>query len=575
MVDKKIVTKSSYEEGEYRSPIFPIMKPDGGIRIILNLKELNKSVEYLHFKMDNIKVVLANVTKGCYMASLDLKQAYHSVKIHDAYQKYLKFEWDDDLYQFTCYPNGLGPCPRKFTKLLKVPLSHLREMQHFIVGYIDDFFLKGKDKSRCFISVKAAIELLQKLGFTIHPEKSHLEPSTRIVFLGFIIDSITMTVILTIEKKTKLVEFINAVLAKTYVKIRTIASLVGKIVSSLPASLYGPLYYRTIEVDKNHALKFNKGNFEKRMQLSQEAKNELIWWKDNIEDMEAPIQWPPITQEISTDASGKNGWGASMSGTLPIGGTWTGDQMDLHINIKEMLAVLYALRSFVEKLEGHHVRVLCDNTTTVFVLNKMGTTKSIECNDMAKKIWSFCRERNILITCTYIPGKENIVADRESRREYKQAEWMLNREIFKNAVEYFDFEVDLDCFATRANAQIDAYVSRLPDPFASHVDSFSLNWGNFKPYLFPPFSLINKVLQKIRVDKVVALCVVPKWTTQAWWPHLQDMMVGEPMILPPHPKNLVLPHKEQEVHPLHKKLSLIICLLSGKNTDVEVIHPKL
>ena len=145
MLDKKIVKKTIHEQGEFLSPIFPVPKPDGKLRIILNLKQLNEHVEYLHFKMDNIKVVLANITKGCYMASLDLKHAYHSVKIHDDFQKYMKFEWAGSLYQFTCYPNGLGPCPRKFTKLLKVPLSTLREKGHLIIGYIDDFF-----PARCY-----------------------------------------------------------------------------------------------------------------------------------------------------------------------------------------------------------------------------------------------------------------------------------------------------------------------------------------------------------------------------------------------------------------------------------------
>lgn len=37
-----------------------------------------------------------------------------------------------------------------------------------------------------------------------------------------------------------------------------------------------------------------------------------------------------------------------------------------------------------------------------------------------------------------------------------------------------------------------------PDPHASYLDVFSLNWQDFTCYIFPPFSLIGKVLQKIR-----------------------------------------------------------------------------
>ena len=66
-----------------------------------------------------------------------------------------------------------------------------------------------------------------------------------------------------------------------------------------------------------------------------------------------------------------------------------------------------------------------------------------------------------------------------------------------------------------------------------------------------------------------ALCVFPRWTTQAWWPQLPGMMVGNPLRIPPSPINLQLPNKPGESHPLHKKLELIICILSGQN-----IRPK-
>ena len=87
MLDAVIIIETHQEDNEYVSPIFPVVKATGTMRIISNLKQFNKHVEYLHFKMDNIKVVLAQITEGCFMATLDLKNAYHSVKIHDDFQK--------------------------------------------------------------------------------------------------------------------------------------------------------------------------------------------------------------------------------------------------------------------------------------------------------------------------------------------------------------------------------------------------------------------------------------------------------------------------------------------------------
>ena len=52
LLDKGVIAESSYEKGEYISPIFLRLKPVGSHRLILNLKSLNQHVVYRHFKMD-------------------------------------------------------------------------------------------------------------------------------------------------------------------------------------------------------------------------------------------------------------------------------------------------------------------------------------------------------------------------------------------------------------------------------------------------------------------------------------------------------------------------------------------
>ena len=88
--------------------------------MILNRKRLNENMPYIHFKMETIGDTL--VTPNCFMAKVDIKDAYYSVPILPEHQKYLKFYFTGNPYQFTCLPNGLCSDPRKFTKLLKPPL---------------------------------------------------------------------------------------------------------------------------------------------------------------------------------------------------------------------------------------------------------------------------------------------------------------------------------------------------------------------------------------------------------------------------------------------------------------------
>ena len=90
--------------------------------------------------MDNIHTAFKLITKNCWMASLDLKDASYSVPILTDSQKFLKFFYQGHLFKFTAFPNGLPSCPRKFTKLFKPILATLRLKGHMIC-YIDDLFL--------------------------------------------------------------------------------------------------------------------------------------------------------------------------------------------------------------------------------------------------------------------------------------------------------------------------------------------------------------------------------------------------------------------------------------------------
>lgn len=60
------------------------------------------------------------------------------------------------------------------------------------VGYIDDYYLQDADFALCVRNITDAITLFNNLEFVIHPEKSILYPTQRLVFLGFLLDSAVM-----------------------------------------------------------------------------------------------------------------------------------------------------------------------------------------------------------------------------------------------------------------------------------------------------------------------------------------------------------------------------------------------
>ena len=143
---------------------------------------------------------------------------------------------------------------------------------------------------------------------------------------------------------------------------------------------------------------------------------------------------------------------------------------------------------------------------------------------MAKEIWEWCIDRKIWLSAAQIPGKQNLIADFESRRNQRASEWKLDRASLICALQRLDFKPDVDLFASRINHQFPYYVSYIPDPEAIAIDAFSLNWSTLNFYAFPPFSVIPTVLNKLMTEGAQGICVLPDWHTQLWYPRALQLL---------------------------------------------------
>jgi hypothetical protein len=381
-----------------------------------------------------------------------------------------------------------------FTKVVKPVLATLRQQGHAISGYIDDFFLLGDDMSECIENLKQTIELFLRLGFHIHPDKCVLIPTQEITFLGFVINSLSLTVALSQQKKLKLKSLCLQALSGQVFTIRFIAHVIGKIVSSLPGVEFGKLHYRNLEREKVKALTHNQGNYDSTINLSKPAKEDLQWWVNNVMDAHHNIRQPPITYVFQTDAS-DSGWGihSTTHTSLQSQGVWSHEQASLHINVRELYVVYICLTIFCRTMVKVHIRFELDNLTAVTYINQMGRSKSIACDTVAKKIWEWCCYRDLWLTALHIPGSTNVIADSLSRKYPSDHEWMLNPLIFRKICELFS-PISIDLFASKLNFQLPRFASWKPDPQATIIDAFSISWEKEYFYAFPPFSLIHKCI---------------------------------------------------------------------------------
>ena len=67
---------------------------------------------------------------------------------------------------------------------------------------------------------------------------------------------------------------------------------------------------------------------------------------------------------------------------------------------------------------------------------------------------------------------------------------------------------------------------------------------------------------KIYQDKAKGILIAPNWPSQQFYPRLIETSLHI-IFIPPRKRNLYLPSQPSLIHPLHRKLSLLVCLVDG------------
>ena len=108
------------------------------------------------------------------------------------------------------------------------------------------------------------------------------------------------------------------------------------------------------------------------------------------------------------------------------------------------------------------------------------------------------------------------------------------------------------------------------------IDAMIQNWNMALPYAFPPFSMISRVLLKIKQECFPLLILIaPIWSIQPWYPALLNLCVREPVLLPQGKEILINP--KNIVHPMmvENLLTLAAWLVLGKHFCVKEFQKTL
>ena len=507
LLDKGAIQQVSGGTAEgYYSRIFLVPKKEGRYRPVINLRPLNNWIRCYHFKMEGIHVVKDLLLKRDYLTRIDLKDAYLTIPVHHHFHKFLRFRWQDQDFEFTCLPFGLTSAPRVFTKVMRIVIAYLRDRGIRCVIYLDDLLLMNRNRE---VLKEQTLTALDTGSIRIFGELPQIPINTG---TGSGISGIPH-------------QFSPQRITTPQVKVR----------SDRSRGRSGPLHYRSLQALKHKALA--RSGYDGIIRLSQEAKEDLRWWTNNLSQWNGQMlsQSSPHCV-IETDAS-MMGWGAFYQGEA-TGGCWSPEEQKLHINELELLAVFYALKSFLKKERGITVLVRSDNIAVMSHINKLGGTRSPPLIAQTKQIFAWCLQRQIRVFAQHLPGKANLTADYLSRYLRDRTDWTLNVNVFRVINQHWG-PLEVDLFATRFSTQLDQFYSWRADQKAMATDAFTQHWGAIRAFAHPPWCLISRVLMKTQMEKTTVVLITPLWKAQPWFPALPTMVIDYPILLPDVPDLLI------------------------------------
>ena len=334
-------------------------------RLIWDARWLNLMCVHSPFTMDGVGKVAQYAWPGAHQVTVDHKSAYHHVALEPSSWQYFGFEWEDEFYVFTVLCFGWCSEPFIYASLSEAVARYLRSQDVPVLTWINNFYVTNFRSTRLrapnqqFVAAQAAaslvLDVLYQAGYFISISKCELTPSTRLVFLGIICDTVQRRFEAPADKLEKLEHMLSDAVTSGAITFQMLEKLAGKCTSLSVAVPVAALYtyhmykqiasfqrtggrYRStvISIPKSSGLMFE---MERWLEARKEF-NGASWYR---------AEHKVVILTGASNAS-SSGWGGLIRGlhhdVFRAGGDFPPALAEEHINVQEGYALQQTLRLF-------------------------------------------------------------------------------------------------------------------------------------------------------------------------------------------------------------------------------------
>ncbi|XP_065196547.1 uncharacterized protein K02A2.6-like [Sycon ciliatum] len=167
---------------DWCSPMVPVRKPNGRVRICVDLKKLNGNVKREHFPLPTVEDTLARLAGSTVFSTLDANSGFWQVPLTESASKLTTFITPVGRFRFLRMPFGITSAPEIFQRRLQDFLSHVKGSEVFM----DDVLVHAANEAEHDHRLDTTRQVLADAGITLNPDKCHLKQSS-VKYLGHIV----------------------------------------------------------------------------------------------------------------------------------------------------------------------------------------------------------------------------------------------------------------------------------------------------------------------------------------------------------------------------------------------------
>ena len=161
-------TIAPVEYSEWATPVVPIAKPDGTVRICGDYKlTVNKASKLAHYPLPRMEDIHLRLAGGTTFTELDLSHAYEQVPLDEAAQALCTINTHRGLFRYQRLPYGVSSSPAVFQRAIE---GLLKDMPGVAV-YLDNIVLTGKTEEEHLQRLETVFKRLDKAGLKLKEKK--------------------------------------------------------------------------------------------------------------------------------------------------------------------------------------------------------------------------------------------------------------------------------------------------------------------------------------------------------------------------------------------------------------------